>query len=149
MINLLSPVCSYAIRKIPMDGCRITFSLRLHVIQHPSIGIFPYCVNKQGITNNIKWRAKYFGYHWKEEAHTPGDIFKGYFGKKMYPFLGTVHKHLLGGGWCKRGPLTTFDPCIFQLSLHTFLLGWLVIFIAKRGPEIFWGLKRGPEKFSG
>ena len=39
--------------KIPMDGCRITFSLRLHVIQHSSIGIFPYCVNKQGITNNI------------------------------------------------------------------------------------------------
>ena len=23
-------------------------------IQHPSIGIFPYCVNKQGITNSIK-----------------------------------------------------------------------------------------------
>ena len=53
VINSLSPVCSYAIRKIPMDGCRITFSLRLHVIQHSSIGIFPYCVNKQGITNII------------------------------------------------------------------------------------------------
>ena len=49
VINSLSPVCSYAIQKIPMDGCRITFSLWPHVIQHPSIGIFPYCVNKQGI----------------------------------------------------------------------------------------------------
>ena len=36
-----------------MDGSRITFSLQLHVIQQPSIGIFPYCVNKQGITNSI------------------------------------------------------------------------------------------------
>ena len=36
-----------------MDGCRITFSLRLHVIQRSSIGIFPYCMNKQGITNSI------------------------------------------------------------------------------------------------
>ena len=61
VINSLSPVCSYAIRKIPMDGCRITFSLRLHVIQHPSIGISPYCVNKQGITNNI--------YHPNDQFH--------------------------------------------------------------------------------
>ena len=43
------------LRKIPMDGCRITFGLWPHVIQHPSIGIFPYCVNKQGITNGIKY----------------------------------------------------------------------------------------------
>ena len=39
------PVCFYVIWKIPMDGCRIL------LIQHPSIGIFPYCVNKLGITN--------------------------------------------------------------------------------------------------
>ena len=53
VINSLSPVCSYAIRKIPMDGCHITIDLQPHVIRHPSIGIFPYCVNKQGqgITN--------------------------------------------------------------------------------------------------
>ena len=57
VIDSFSPVCSYAIRKIPMDGCCITFRLRLHVIQHPSIGIFPYYVNKQGITNSI---ALYF-----------------------------------------------------------------------------------------
>ena len=56
VINLLSSVCSYAIWKIPMDGCRITFGLWSHVIQHPSIGIFPCCVNKQGITNSIPLR---------------------------------------------------------------------------------------------
>ena len=39
---MLSPVCSYAKRKIPMDGCRIAFGLRPHVIPHQSIGIFPY-----------------------------------------------------------------------------------------------------------
>ena len=54
MINWLSRVCSYAIRKIPIDGCHITFGLRPHVIQHPSIGIFPYSMNKQGITNSIR-----------------------------------------------------------------------------------------------
>ena len=38
VINLLSPVCSYAIRKIPMDGCRITFGLLPHMIQtHPQV----------------------------------------------------------------------------------------------------------------
>ena len=36
-----------------MVGCRITFGLRPHVIRHPTIDIFPYYVNKQGITNNI------------------------------------------------------------------------------------------------
>ena len=60
VINSLSPVCSYAIRKIPMDGCRITFSLQPHVIQHPSIGIFLYCVNKQWITNIIPQEQGFF-----------------------------------------------------------------------------------------
>ena len=36
-----------------MVGCRITFGLRPHVIRHPTIDIFPYYVNKQGITNSI------------------------------------------------------------------------------------------------
>ena len=43
----------HTIRKISMVGCRITFGLWPHVIRHPTIDIFPYCMNKQGITNNI------------------------------------------------------------------------------------------------
>ena len=65
MISSLFPVCSYAIQKIPMDGYRITFGLRPNVIQHPSIGIFPYCLNKQGITNNILFWTVFPGnYYW-------------------------------------------------------------------------------------
>ena len=59
VMNSLSPVCSYAIRKIPMDGCRITFGLWPHVTQHPSIGIFPYCMNKQGMINSISTHISY------------------------------------------------------------------------------------------
>ena len=54
MINSLSPVCSYAIRTISMVGCCITFGFQPHVIQHPTIDIFPYCMNKQGITNSMQ-----------------------------------------------------------------------------------------------
>ena len=39
VINLLSLVCSYTIRKIPMDGCHITFGLWPYVMQHPFIGL--------------------------------------------------------------------------------------------------------------
>ena len=46
------PCLFHAIRKISMVGCRITFGLRPHVIRHPTIDIFPYYVNKQGITNS-------------------------------------------------------------------------------------------------
>ena len=46
------PCLFHVIRKISMVGCRITFGLRPHVIRHPTIDIFPYYVNKQGITNN-------------------------------------------------------------------------------------------------
>ena len=56
MINSLGPIpCLFhAIRKISMVGCRITCGLRPHVIRHPTIDIFPYYVNKQGITNSVK-----------------------------------------------------------------------------------------------
>ena len=47
------PCLFHVIRKISMVGCRITFGLRPHVIRRPTIDIFPYYVNKQGITNNI------------------------------------------------------------------------------------------------
>ena len=56
MINSLSPVLLTQYGKYLCDGCRITFGLRPHVIQHPSIGIFAYCMNKQGITNSIQTR---------------------------------------------------------------------------------------------
>ena len=49
------PCLFHVIRKISMVGCRITFGLRPHVIRHPTIDIFPYYVNKQGITNNIPY----------------------------------------------------------------------------------------------
>ena len=48
------PCLFHVIRKISMVGCRITFGLRPHVIRHPTIDIFPYYVNKQGITNSIR-----------------------------------------------------------------------------------------------
>ena len=47
------PCLFHVIRTISMVGCRITFGLRPHVIRHPTIDIFPYYVNKQGITNTI------------------------------------------------------------------------------------------------
>ena len=47
------PCLFHVIRKISMVGCRITFGLRPHVIRHPTIDIFPYYVNKRGITNII------------------------------------------------------------------------------------------------
>ena len=47
------PCLFHVIRKISMVGCRITFGLRPHVIRRPTIDIFPYYVNKQGITNSI------------------------------------------------------------------------------------------------
>ena len=47
------PCLFHVIRKISMVGCRITFGLRPHVIRHPTIDIFPYYVNKQGITNSL------------------------------------------------------------------------------------------------
>ena len=45
-----------------MDGCSITFGLWPHVIQHPSIGIFSYCVNKQRITNSISLLDAFVNY---------------------------------------------------------------------------------------
>ena len=54
--KFVMPCLFHAIRKIPMVGCCITFGLRRrpHVIRHPTmIDIFPYYVNKQGITKNI------------------------------------------------------------------------------------------------
>ena len=47
------PCLFHVIRKISMVGCRITFGLRPHVIRHPTVDIFPYYVNKQGITNSV------------------------------------------------------------------------------------------------
>ena len=47
------PCLFHVIRKISMVGCRITFGLRPHVIRRPTIDIFPYYVNKQGITNKV------------------------------------------------------------------------------------------------
>ena len=47
------PCLFHAIRKISMVGHCITFCLWPHVIRHPTIDIFPYYVNKQGITNSI------------------------------------------------------------------------------------------------
>ena len=70
---------------------------------------------------------------------------------------------LVRGAWCKKGVLKIFYPCKrgpekittdfpLKLSLHVFLCGWPVIFMAKRGPWIiffFCGLKGGgAEKIS-
>ena len=81
------PCLFHAIRKISMVGCRITFGLRPHVIRQSTIDIFPYYVNKQGITNSIESlniqefipRGPVFndkGYHSWTRNHVNSVIFK-------------------------------------------------------------------------
>ena len=53
VINSLPPVCSHAIRTILMVWVRITLGFQPRVIRTQTINIFSYCMNKQGITNNI------------------------------------------------------------------------------------------------
>ena len=53
VINSLPPVCSHAIRKILLVWVRITLGFQPRVIRTQTINIFSYCMNKQGITNNI------------------------------------------------------------------------------------------------
>ena len=67
MINSLPPVCSHAIRAILMVWVRITLGFQPCVIRTQTINIFSYCMNKQGITNNIiqlyqtsQWHELYY-----------------------------------------------------------------------------------------
>ena len=53
VINSLPPVCSHAIRKILLVWVRITLGFQPRVIRTQTINIFSYCMNKQGITNNV------------------------------------------------------------------------------------------------
>ena len=69
--------------KIPMDGCHITFGLWPHVIQHPSIGIFPYYMNKQGMTNilishiTLKHTSRVFQYLLSSVSDFPVSVITG------------------------------------------------------------------------
>ena len=75
--------------------------------------------------------------------------------KRPDPELDTVHKHLLGGGPdAKKGPLKFLTLVrgpwknyhkfsSKKFSLHDFLRGWLIIFMAKRGPLKFFEVWRG------
>ena len=63
VINSLPPVCSHAIRTILMVWVRITLGFQPCVIQTQTINIFSYCMNKQGITNNIwLWDCHFWQY---------------------------------------------------------------------------------------
>ena len=60
MINSLPPVCSHAIRTILMVWVRITLGFQPRVIRTQTINIFSYCMNKQGITNNMIYDMKWY-----------------------------------------------------------------------------------------
>ena len=63
MINSLPSVCSHAIRTILMVWVRITLGFQPRVIRTQTINIFSYCMNKQGITNNIIPYYHFISYH--------------------------------------------------------------------------------------